>query len=140
MNRQKQAFHEYVMGDVLGGVSGVTSRAMFSGFGLYKDGIIFGIIAENELYFKVDDSNRVDYEKCGMKPFTYQMPGGKLYQMSYYQVPEEIREQKHEVTRWVQKAVEASLKGKRKKKVVSSFLMTVIWVSLSRSLFGITLF
>lgn len=113
---QKQAFHDYVMVDVLGGIHGVTSRAMFSGFGLYKDGVIFGIIAENELYFKVDDSNRADYESRGMNPFTYQMPGGKIYSMSYYQVPEEIREQKHEIVSWVQKAVAVSLKGKRKKK------------------------
>ncbi len=100
-NIQKQSFHAYVINDVLGGILGITSRAMFSGFGLYKDGVIFGIIAENELYFKVDDSNRADYESRGMKPFTYQMPGGKVYSMSYYQVPEEIREQKHEIVSWV---------------------------------------
>lgn len=112
---QKHTFHDYVMEDVLGGISGVTSKSMFGGFGLYKDGVVFGIIAENELYFKVDDSNRADYESHGMKPFTYQMPGGKMYSMSYYQVPEDVREQKYEISRWVKKSVAVSGASKRKK-------------------------
>jgi DNA transformation protein len=29
-------------------------RAMFGGYGIYKDGIIFAIIGYNEVYFKAD--------------------------------------------------------------------------------------
>ena len=46
-------FHEYVMGDVLGGVSDVTSKRMFGGYGIYKEGIIFAIITDEKRHVKM---------------------------------------------------------------------------------------
>ncbi len=48
----------------------VTTRNMFGGAGVYLDGLMFGLIANETLYFKVDDRNRVDYESEGLGPFT----------------------------------------------------------------------
>ena len=39
-------FVEWVTGDLLAQMSGVTARAMFGGYGVYKDGVIFGIIVD----------------------------------------------------------------------------------------------
>ncbi len=103
------------MGDVLAEVSGIRSRAMFGGYGLYRNGVIFGIIAESRLYFKVGETNQADYEARGMGPFTYATPKGKKYAMSYFQVPEEVMEDREEIERWVVKAVGASLEAKGKK-------------------------
>ena len=64
-------FRDYVIYDLFADISGISSRAMFGGFGLYKDGAIFGIIVEGELYFKVGESNRGDYEELNSRPFTY---------------------------------------------------------------------
>ncbi len=41
---QDKGFHAYVMSYLLGHLIGIRSRAMFGGWGLYKDGIIFGMI------------------------------------------------------------------------------------------------
>jgi len=70
-------FVEYITEDLLAELKGVTSRAMFGGYGIYKDGIIFGIIVDDELYFKVDDTNREEYEKMGSSPFVYRTKEGK---------------------------------------------------------------
>ena len=72
----------FIFQDVLGGVSGVTCRAMFGGYGLYKDQVIFAIIVNNQLYFKVDQRNRAQYEAYDSQPFSYEK-NGKSYQMSY---------------------------------------------------------
>ncbi len=47
----------------------VTARKMFGGMGLYLQGMFFALIASDILYFKVDDTNRPDYEAAGMGPF-----------------------------------------------------------------------
>ena len=108
-------FHDYVVHDLLSETQGVTSRAMFGGYGIYKNGLIFAIIVGEKLYFKVDDSNKSDFASHGMKPFRYKMPSGKPYEMSYWEVPEEIMENREELKIWVERAVFASQNAKRQK-------------------------
>ncbi len=106
-------FHNFVINDLLINEKGILSRAMFGGFGLYKFGVIFGMIVSDQLYFKVDKDNLEDYEKHDCKPFTY-IHGSKSVKMSYYEVPEEIWENKDELKVWIDKAVAASMKAKKK--------------------------
>ncbi len=102
------------MNDLLSEISGISSRAMFGGYGIYRDGIIFAIIAYDELYFKVTDYNRTDYEKAGSTPFVYGEGNHKPTTMSYYKVPEFVLEDKTEMIIWVAKSVEASKLAKKK--------------------------
>ena len=113
--KKHSGFHDYVVHDALQDIHGVTSRAMFGGYGIYKNGLIFGIIINEKLYFKVDDSNKNDFASRGMKPFRYTMPSGKPYEMSYWEVPEEILENREEMREWVERAVTASRNTKRPK-------------------------
>ena len=50
----------------------VRIRAMFGGAGVYLDDFMFGLIAAETLYFKVDDQNRSPFEEEGQAPFMYQ--------------------------------------------------------------------
>lgn len=86
------SFHDYVTYDLLQNAPGITSRAMFGGWGIYKNGIIFAIIVESELYFKVNDQNRSEFEKIGSHPFVYKKADGKQVSMSYWVICEEIME------------------------------------------------
>ncbi len=85
---------------------------MFGGYGIYKNGIIFGLIAEDVLYFKVDETNKADYEEKGSKPFTYAQGNNKPTVMSYWEVPSEILENKTDLIEWIEKSVIVS-KNKR---------------------------
>ena len=40
----------------------VRARSMFGGVGIYSGDLFFALIADDALYFKVDDSNRGDFE------------------------------------------------------------------------------
>jgi len=113
------SFHDFVMGDVLGHISDLRSRKMFGGWGLYKEGKIFGIIAEGILYFKVHEGNREVFEKAGSKPFTYENRG-KKYAMSYWEVPEKVMNDRKKVEEWLQHSLEAGDKTKKSagKKIV----------------------
>jgi TfoX/Sxy family transcriptional regulator of competence genes len=61
--------------DQLHGLGTITTRRMFSGAGLYCDGLIFALILRDTLYFKVDDGNRQAYEAEWLEPFTYEASG-----------------------------------------------------------------
>jgi DNA transformation protein len=110
-------YAQYVTEDLMSEIDGVSARAMFGGFGMYKDGVIFGLIVENQLYFKVDETTVEKYKKLGSKPFEYEMRG-KVSAMPYWLVPEPILDDAEELRAWVEEAEEISLKAKLIKKPV----------------------
>ena len=109
-----EGYREYVMGR-LERVEQVTARHMFGGVGIYFEGLFCALIAENVLYFKVDDANRLDYEAAGMGPFR---SGGQT--MQFYEVPEEVLDDDENLRLWADKALDvarrklAEKRGKKK--------------------------
>ncbi len=110
----KNTFVEYILHDALQGIRGVTAKAMFGGHGLYKDGVIFGIIADEALYFKVDDQNLSLYKELGSKAFTYEGKGRKRIAMSYWEVPSDVLEDREQLSEWVDASVAVSRRKKTK--------------------------
>jgi DNA transformation protein len=88
----------------LSALTDVTSRRMFGGVGLYAEGVFFGLIANDVLYFKVGDGNRCDYEARGMSPFRPH-PGKPHVSLSYYEVPSEVLEDRDECGLWARRSV-----------------------------------
>lgn len=108
-----KSFHDYIVYDLLGNTPDITSKAMFGGWALYKNEIIFGIIIDGELYFKVSDNNRSDFERMKSRPFVYSKKDGKSITMSYWIVPEKIIEDPEKLLALIEKSVAV---GRRKKK------------------------
>ena len=73
---------------------------MFSGAGLYCDGVIFALILRDTLYFKVDDGNRRAYEAEGLEPFSYEAAGQKRTIGAYWRVPERLFDDPDEMLEW----------------------------------------
>jgi len=90
---------------------------MFSGHGIYKDGLIFAIIADGALYFKADEKAEPDFKKYGSEPFIYPMKNGKATTLSYWLLPEEIMEDREVFPDWVERAVGASRRAKKTNKM-----------------------
>ncbi len=82
---QRDEFVDHVL-DMLTALGGVRARAMFGGWGLYLDDVMFGLIASDTLYFKVDDFTRGEFEEAGSQPFVY-TGKNKPITMSYYETP-----------------------------------------------------
>jgi DNA transformation protein len=97
----QDSFKEFVL-DQLAAMESVTSRAMFGGFGLYRQDVFFGILHKGRLYFKTNDQTRPAYQEHGMQPFR---PSDKQTLKNYYEVPPDILEDGDELIRWAEKAV-----------------------------------
>lgn len=91
----------------------ITYRSMFGGWGLYYNSIIFAIIVDNEVYFKVDGSNMDQYISYNSRPFEY-MKSDKLIKVSSYMLlPEEILYSPETLGNWIRQSYEISLKTKK---------------------------
>ena len=87
---------------------------MFGGFGVYINGVMFGLIAYDELYFKVTEDNQADYEKASSRPFIYTgHKNKKPVTMSYWLVSPSVMDDREQMKTWALKAYEAALKLKK---------------------------
>jgi DNA transformation protein len=107
-------FAEYVIHDLLGNIAGISARAMFGGHGLYLDGVIFGIIADDQIFFKTDKITQAKYEALGSKPFTYAVGKTKSVSMSYWELPAEIMDDPNELRKWILESYKISKSKKIK--------------------------
>lgn len=92
----------------------VRARAMFGGVGIYAGSHFFAIIANDVLYFKVDDALRTDFEKMGMKPF--QPYGDDRETMGYYEVPADILEDPERLRPWAEQSVAVARQRRHKRR------------------------
>ena len=108
MVKAKDEYANYIV-DKLAGLSDVSSRAMFGGHGIFHEGLMFALISDGVLFFKVDDSNREMYEKAGSSKFQHGI--------SYWEVPTEVFEDTAKLYEWANISIEiAKAKAKAKKK------------------------
>ncbi len=94
----------------------VTAKSMFGGWGLYREGLFFAIVADDVLYLKTDDETRAAFEAQHLEPFVFKTKDGTGTAMSYRRAPDEALENPEEMARWARLAYEAALRAAAKKK------------------------
>ena len=90
----------------------VTVRRMFGGHGVFRDGLMFGLIIDDALYLKADEHGRAMFESCGLPRFEYTRKGKRI-SLSYYLAPGDALEDPRMLAEWARAAFEAALRGKR---------------------------
>ena len=103
-----RAFIDYVRDQLRPwGGGGIAARRMFSGAGLFRDGIMFALVHDDTLYFRTDADNVADFVAAGMAPFSYAR-SGRHVALGYHQVPADIMEEADELARWAAAAFAAA--------------------------------
>ncbi len=106
-------FRDFVE-EQLGRVRPVRLRAMFGGIGVYAGDAFFAVIADDVLYFKVDDVNRPDYEVLELEPFRPFGPG--TTPMQYYTVPGDALDDVEMLETWMEAAIAVAERRRRAKR------------------------
>ena len=106
------SFKTFIVEQLSRAIPRVRARAMFGGVGIYAGELFFALIADDTLYLKVDDATRPDFEAMGSRPF--QPYGEERETMQYYAVSAELIEDAESLRPWVEKAVAAA--GRKRKK------------------------
>ena len=98
----------------------VTVRRMFSGSGVFADGLMIALVVDEVVYLKADDSFVPLFEREGQAPFSYKTRDGKRTLNSYWRMPERLYDEPDELAEWARHALQAarraSVKPKRKKR------------------------
>jgi DNA transformation protein len=94
--------------DLLEPLGGVSAKRMFGGYGIFRDGPMFGLVADGELYLKTDAENRGDFESRDLAAFRFEMKNGRVSVMSYHRCPEEALDSPHAMRPWAGSAIAAA--------------------------------
>ena len=112
--RSVSEFIEHIA-ETLGDFGSVQIKRMFGGHGVFRDGLMFALVADDELFLKADAQTVADFEALGLDPFTYQR-AGKRAQLSYYRAPESFLEDRELAHEWAKKAFDAALRARKSAK------------------------
>jgi DNA transformation protein len=107
--RQQAAFAEFVL-EQMTGIPGISKRAMFGGFGIYRDGLMFALIADEELYLKANDHLAQEFIALELMPFLFESKG-KTMALKYYRAPESVFEDAAQMRIWAEKSYQCALRN-----------------------------
>jgi DNA transformation protein len=108
------SFKEFLI-EQMAGFGPVTIRPMFGGAGVYHNGMMFALLDDEALYFKVDETSRPAFEAENLPPFVYSRNDQKI-DMSYFRSPERCMDDADEMARWCRVAYGVALNAAAKKK------------------------
>jgi len=101
--------------DLLAPLGPVQAKRMFGGHGIFLDGLMFALIADNVLYLKADQQSEASFTAEGLSAFSY-VKTGKPFKMSYYEAPEHVLEDAELMLSWANLAFESALRAAAKKR------------------------
>jgi DNA transformation protein len=101
--------------DLLLPLGEVRARRMFGGHGIYKDDVMFGLVAEDRFYIRTDDENKAPFIERGCEPFVFGERNGKTIVSRYYEPPESAFINAQKMKPWALLGVEAAARGTKPK-------------------------
>jgi DNA transformation protein len=87
----------------------VTVKRMFGGAGVYCEGLMFGLVFDDAIFLKVDETSIPDFEREGSRPFVYTRAksAGRVgrHSLSYWRLPERLYDDPDELAVWAARAL-----------------------------------
>jgi DNA transformation protein len=94
--------------DLFASFGTVSIQRMFSGAGLYADGVIFALVSRGVIYLKTDETSVSLFEAEGVGPLTYDTKGGRRVLTSYWRLPDRLYDDPDELAEWARRALNVS--------------------------------
>jgi DNA transformation protein len=105
------------LAELFAGLGPVAVRRMFSGSGIFADGLMIALVVRGVIYLKADADSIPDFEREGLAPFSYQKKSGTHTLKSYWRMPERLYDEPDELADWARRAwAAARLSNDRKAK------------------------
>lgn len=90
-------------------------RRMFGGQGIYRDEVMFALVAGGELYLKADDEMAEMFRGLGSRPFTFERRDGRVMATSYWLMPESALDDPDEAAELGAMALRVALRARSPK-------------------------
>jgi DNA transformation protein len=86
----------------------VTMRRMFGKTGVFCDGLMFAMVTDDTLYFRVDDHNRTAFREAESFPPLNYAKKGRTIDLSFWRAPERLWDEPDELVTWARTALAAA--------------------------------
>ncbi len=101
------SFAEFLR-EELASLGRVTMRRMFGKTGVFCDGLMFAMVTDNTLYFRVDDDNEAMFgEAASFPPLSYEKQG-RTIDLAFWRAPERLFDEPDELVSWARLALAAA--------------------------------
>lgn len=104
-------FHDFVR-ELFAGLGQVQVKRMFGGAGVYADGVMFALLANDVIHLKVDDAMKADLKAEGCGPFVWTPArgprAGEQVEMGYWRMPDAALDEPELAAEWGRKALAAA--------------------------------
>jgi DNA transformation protein and related proteins len=108
------SFAEFLR-EQLAPIGHIAMRRMFGKTGVFCDGLMLGMVADNMLYFRVDDGNRDAFKEAEVAPPLNYRKRGSTIDLSFWRAPERLFDEPDELVSWARMALEAARRVARKR-------------------------
>jgi len=98
---------EYIT-ELFAGFGPVTVRRMFSGAGVFADGLMIALVVDGVIFLKADETLAPQFEREGLSPFSYKTKEGRRTLMSYWRMPERLYDDPDELAAWARQSMAAA--------------------------------
>jgi DNA transformation protein len=95
-------------------VGGVSFRKMFGGLGVFREGLMFALVADDVLYLKADRDASVAFKAEGCGPFVYEGKDRPVA-MQYWRLPERLYDDRDEFRLWALNAFAVAVAARAEK-------------------------
>jgi DNA transformation protein len=102
--------------ELFSGFGPVAMRRMFSGSGVFADGLMIALAVDGVIYLKADDSLVPLFEREGQVPFSYKTRDGRRTLNSYWRMPERLYDAPDELAEWARHSLQAARRAGSKPK------------------------
>jgi DNA transformation protein and related proteins len=86
----------------------VTLRRMFGKSGVFCDGVMFGMVTDDTLYFRVDALNQAEFKEAAEYPPLNYEKQGRTIDLSLWRAPDRLFDEPDELVRWARAALGAA--------------------------------
>jgi DNA transformation protein len=86
----------------------IAMRRMFGKTGVFCDGLMLGMVADNTLYLRVDDDNRAAFQEAASSPPLNYRKKGETIDLSFWRAPERLFDEPDELVTWARIALAAA--------------------------------
>jgi len=94
--------------DQLAPLGNVAMRRMFGKTGVFCDGVMFGMVTKNILYFRVDSQNRETFKEAASFPSLTYVKNGCTIDLSFWRAPDRLFDEHEELIVWARSALAAA--------------------------------
>lgn len=100
-------FAEYLR-EQLAPLGALTMRRMFGATGVFCNGLMFGMVSDDTLYFRVDDGNRDAFAEAASAPPLNYDKQGKVIDLAFWPAPERLLDEPDDLVAWARLALAAA--------------------------------